>query len=220
MSARSILLIVTEDAALAAAVCGFVEPLGWSCRPVRDSANASRALAESPAAVLVDQRFPDAPGLMAGIREKPAPINGTPILTVGGADRGAVGSGGQLDLPLDRGAFLALLRQWVGPVEDHASRGESWHFRYKLLRLLGLDNADAMLRRLRSNLGEAVERALTDGSAIAAHRLAGLAGICGFADVSQAWSRADRHEEGALAAAIAVSQRAMADIDAALGPSA
>lgn len=217
MSAQSILLVVTKDDVLAAEACGSMAPFGWVCRHVPDGAGALAALAEAPAAVLVDQRVAEASALMAEVRELAPPINGTPILTVGGAERGAVGSGGQLGLPLVRGALLALLRQWAGPVEDHALRGEPWHFRYRLLRLLGLDNADAMLRRLRSNLAEAVELALT-GSAVSAHRLAGLAGICGFAEVSQAWSRVDQKEQGALAAAIEVSRCAIVQIDVALGP--
>lgn len=217
MAARSILLAVTADPILTDQVCGFVEPFGWSCQRAADADLARISLAEAPAIVLVDQRIDGAGTLMGEVRQMPAPVNGTPILTVGGEERGAIGSGGQLDLPLDREALLALLRQWAGPIDDHASRAEPWAFRYRLLRLLGLDNADAMLARLRANLGEAVERAEAEGSATSAHRLAGLAGICGFAEVSQAWSRVDQNEAGAIVGALEVSRRAIADLDAVLG---
>ncbi|MCW1427478.1 Hpt domain-containing protein [Novosphingobium sp. JCM 18896] len=194
-----------------------MKPFGWSCQQAADAAGARVALAEAPAIVLVDQCIDGAAALMAEVRQMPAPVNGTPILTVGGEARGAVGSGGQLGLPVDREALLALLRQWAGPLEDHAARAEPWHFRYRLLRLLGLDNTDVMLARLRANLREAVDQAEAEGTATSAHRLAGLAGICGFAEVSQAWSRVDQNEVGALAGALDVSRRAIADLDAVLG---
>ena len=216
MTARSVLLVASDDCALVTAVRETVEPHGWSCAAFPEDAELSVAMAVAPAVVVVDQRSRQAPSLIAAIRSMAAPANGTPILTVGDADRGAAGSGGQLHLPLDPAALLALLRQWAGPIEDHALRSEPWHFRYRLLRLLGLDEADAMLARLRDSLSEAVERGQADGTAIAAHRLAGLAGICGFGELCQALSRVDRHEAGALAAAIDQSRLVIAQLDAAL----
>ncbi len=75
-----------------------------------------------------------------------------------------------------------------------------------------------MLRRLRGSLADAV--GATDcgdaGESISAHRLAGLAGICGFAELSRAWSRVDRQEDGAIGGAIAASHDAMGEIDRAL----
>lgn len=197
----SLFLILSEDGVLAAHVNDLLDRFGWTCRrePGLDR------MAERPAAVLVDGRDARAAETIAQIRGLEPPLNGTPILTL--AMEPAGGPGGGLAFPLDDEDLLRRLRGCAGPLDDHALRAEPWSARYRLIRLLGLDGADAMLRGLRAALGEEAS----------AHRLAGIAGMCGFDDLSRAWSRVDRGEEGALEPARAASREAAAEIDRLLG---
>lgn len=198
------LLIFTDDPSLVHQAEAVLAPLGWQCRgePLLPALLdcLSGAL---PAAVLIDGDTPQASEAAAAIRELAPPLNGTPILTAGE---------GGLEKPLVASVLLDRVRHRAGPLEDHGLRAAPLSPRYRLIRLLGLDAADGMLRRLRDALAEAV-----DEDAPPAHRLAGIAGMCGFADLAEAWSRVDRGEEAALPVATAASRQAIAEIDDALG---
>lgn len=202
---HSELLIVTVDASFADDAETALVPLGWRCRREAEVASVMDRLSmASPAALLIDSDAPQAEAVAAAIRELAPPLNGTPMLPVG--------EGGPLEKPLSASALLDMLRQRAGPLEDHGLRAAPWSPRYRLIRLLGLDAADGMLRRLREALAEAVGETEPP-----AHRLAGIAGMCGFADLSEAWSRVDRREGGALPGAMDASRRVIAEIDGALG---
>lgn len=194
------IVVVTGDPALAAEIGEWLAPHGWSCGALAPDA-IGKTPAFAAAAVLVDARAADAGEALAAVRAWPAPGNGTPVL--------AAGPKSDLALPLDQAAFLERLRQVAGPLPDHDFRREPWNFRYRLVRLLGLDAADAMLLRLRSALAEAV----ADPGAAPAHRLAGIAGMCGFPELAAAWSSVDRKETGARDPAIAASRRAIEQLD-------
>lgn len=204
--ASSLLQVVGVDAVLAATVRAILAPFGWNI--VGEG--------ELPGAVLLDARDPAAAEVaVAAIRRLPPPCNGVPVLAFGNAGLATAGAGGHLDAPLDEAAFLALLRHWAGPLDDHALRGEPWSPRYRLIRLMGLESADATLARLAAALGEAVAAA-GDGGTVSAHRLAGVAGLCGFAELGGLWSRVDRGDEDALPAAVAASRSAADEIVRAL----
>ena len=166
-----------------------------------------------PAAVLIDRSARRSREVIAEIRALAPPLNGTPILALGLEHAG--GAGGLLTPPLEEEAFLQLLRHWAGPLENNALRQAPWSPRYRLIRLLGLEAADAMLLRLRSALAQAVADH-AGHRPLSAHRLAGVAGLCGFSELARAWSRADRGEDGALDHAIAASLTAITGIDLAL----
>lgn len=194
------LLIFTADPSLANGVEAALVPLGWHCsRADTLDAALDRLAAGAPAAILIDGDAPGATDLVAAIRELAPPLNGTPMLVIGEGD---------LEKPLSETALLERLRYRTGPLEDHALRAAPWTPRYRLIRLLGLDAADAMLRRLRDALAEALGEEEPP-----AHRLAGIAGMCGFADLAEAWSRVDRGEEGALPDARNASRDVIAEID-------
>lgn len=197
----SLFLILSEDGVLAAHVNDLLDRFGWTCR----REHGLDRMAERPAAVLIDGRDARAAETIAEIRALDAPLNGTPILTLGVEPPG--GPGGALAFPLGDEDLLQRLRHCAGPLGDHALRAEPWNPRYRLIRLLGLDGADAMLGRLREALAEESS----------AHRLAGIAGMCGFGDLSQAWSRVDRGEDGALGPARTASREAATEIDRLLG---
>jgi hypothetical protein len=197
----SLILVMSRDPAFAAEPGRWLAPFGWHCK----ASAFDEAAAESPAAVLIDTRDVAADDAVAMVRGWPSPASSTPLLTAG--------PDGDLALPLDEPAFLERLRQVAGPLADHEFRREPWNFRYRLVRLLGLDAADAMLLRLRS----ALEEAVADPAAAPAHRLAGIAGLCGLPELAAAWSRVDRQEEDALEPAIAASRRAIDQLGRAPG---
>ena len=193
----------------------MLAPLGWRCnlhddpRPMLVEVSRTQ-----PAAVLIDGYAPGAGEVVAALRALAPPDNGTPILTLGLEHAG--GAGGALTPPLQEEAFLKLLRQWAGPLESKALRQVPWNPRYRLIRLLGLEATDAMLLRLREALAQAVADH-ADDLPLPAHRLAGIAGLCGFSELARAWSRADRGEDGALDDAVAASLDVIAEIELALG---
>lgn len=210
------LLILSDDEALADRVAAAVSRFGWNCEVSSALPGLlGRLQGTAPAAVLVDAAAPHADEAGSAIRSLPAPFNGTPILTLGGEAAVAAGAGGHLGGPFDDAALLDLLRRWAGPLDAGALRAVPWTARYRLIRLLGLDAADAMLLRLRDTLAEAI--AAPAGEPVSAHRLAGVAGLCGFAELGQTWSRAERREDGALAAAIEASRATIGEIERALG---
>lgn len=206
--ASSLLQIVGADADLVATVRAILAPFGW--KVARECERA-----EMRAAVLLDARDPEAAEVVGAIRRLAPPGNGVPILVLGKAGLATAGAGGHLEAPLEEAALLALLRHWAGPLGDHMLRGEPWSPRYRLIRLMGLEAADATLARLAAALGEAVAAA-GDGGTVSAHRLAGVAGLCGFAELGGLWSRVDRGEDDALPAALAASRSAAAEIARAL----
>jgi hypothetical protein len=206
--ASSLLQVVSADAVLVTTLRAILAPFGWNL-----AYECGRN--EMPGAVLLDARDPQAAEAVGAIRKLPPPRNGVPILAFGNPELATIGAGGHLDAPLEEAAFLALLRHWAGPLDDHALRGEPWSPRYRLIRLMGLESADAMLARLAAALGDAVAGA-GDGGTVSAHRLAGIAGLCGFAELGGLWSRVDRGEDAALPAALAASRSAAAEIARAL----
>lgn len=204
--------ILSDDPGLIEEVRVLLAPFGWTCGEGRDTASIVAVVTAGEAAVvLVDMRADGAEEVIPAIRRLPPPGNGMPILTTGVAVDWPGGPGGHVDRSLGNG-FLEEMRRWAGPLDDHGMRASPWGPRYRMTRLLGLPSADAMLERLRDALVEAVE-----AERPAAHRLAGVAGLCGFADLSQAWARVDQGETGSLPPAIAASRAAIDGIDADLG---
>lgn len=183
--------------------------IGWRAVPVAERGRMLALLEDrSPAAVVIDGRAPAAAEAVAAIRGLPAPANGTPILVLGGEEV-QPGAGGRLPLPLDRAAFVALLREWAGPLDAAALRAAPYAPRYRLIRLLGLTAADAMFGRFREALKEALDIAARDPGAVPAHRLAGIAGMVGESALGALWSRVDRGEAAALPLALEASRRAL-----------
>ncbi len=208
------LLLFSHDVSLEGRVSQMLAPFAWRCsrhdapQPILDEAARIR-----PPAILVDGAALRAGEVVAAIRAQAPPLNGTPILALGLDHAG--GAGGPLTLPLHEEAFLKLLREWAGPLESRALRRAPWKPRYRLIRLLGLEAADAMLLRLRDVLAEAIADHAA-GRPLSAHRLAGVAGLCGFSELAGAWSRTDRGEDGSLPQAIAASRETIDEIELAL----
>lgn len=131
----------------------------------------------------------------ARIRALAPPANGTPVIAIDG------------DEPRDLAGLLARLRHFAGPLEDHALRRRPFSARYRLVRLIGFDEAEAM----RARFEDALREALADPQAAPAHRLAGIAGMVGEGDLSALWSRVDRGEVDALPLALEATRRALGE---------
>jgi hypothetical protein len=208
------LLLVNSDETCFMYVELITTPYRWRCAQTSDPHEIAEFTVElAPAAILLDMRDGRGAAHVAAVRQLPVPFNGTPIITLGGDGALRAGAGGHLDLPLSEPALLALLREWGGPLEDHTLRRAPWNFHYRLIRLLGLTAADATLDRLAQALRQAVEEATETNARIPAHRLAGIAGICGFAELSRLWARVDRGEGEAFASAMETSRSVIAQIE-------
>lgn len=214
---QSLILILTDDRELTDRARSALSAHGWRCAR---QAGLDHFLADleslHPAAILLDERACDALAVVAAIRALPAPLNGTPVFTTGHEDSGAAGQEKHIEIALPPAHLWRLLGEWAGPLDDHGLRQAPWNFRYRLIRLVGLTSADAMLQRLKDTLEEAVETVASGDETVPAHRLAGIAGMCGFPELGRAWSLADRQEDGALDAAIKASRDTIAELDAAL----
>lgn len=198
---KSVLLILSRNTMLKAQAKQLLAPLGWHLQVVSQVPSALDLLAkDNIAAVLIDNADYDLAALTAGVRALPAPANGTPILTIDAAAA-----------PLDDAAFAELIEGRVGPLGDHALRAAPFDTRYRLVRLVGWDNASAMVERFRGALAEAIATAQRDPATVPAHRLAGLAGMIGYGELHRLWSRVDAGEPDALAAAVEASRQALAD---------
>lgn len=209
----NLVLVLSGDVDLPARVGEALAALGWRCQPEAGLPAALRRLERDvPAAMLIDGATIGIAAAVGAVRQLSPPANATPLLVVGGDGCEPVGCGGHLGLPFDTAAFVRLLEQWAGPLDDPAFRAAPYGRRYRLVRLLGLDNADAILARLKSALREAVEEAGRDEHLASAHRLAGLVGMVGFAELSGLWSAVDRGEPGALDRAVAGSRAVLDEL--------
>lgn len=208
----SLLVILTDNTALTVETAAILAPSGWLCRETTEIAAALPLIDGGASAILVDSDRREASTVARAVQGLPAPGNGVPILTIGRRPAALPSPGGHLTPPLDADALRDLLRQWAGPLDDHALRAPPFSARYRMIRLVGLDNANAMLARFRQTLAEAVETATRDPAAVPAHRLAGLSGMMGFAELNRLWARVDGGDGMALASAIAASRDAVAAI--------
>lgn len=208
--ASGLLVVLSRNVTVAAQISAILDAFGWRVVAVPELDVAlERLKGDVVPALLVDDAAQDAAAAIVAVRSLPAPANGTPVFTLGDAPVQPRGAGGHLTLPLQSPDLIALLRRWAGPLEDHALRVAPAGPRYRLIRLLGFDNADALLRSFGTALGEAIALAEADPRAVPAHRLAGLAGMVGFGELSRLWACVDRGEPGALKAAIVASSAAL-----------
>lgn len=203
----SLLVILSRNSTFFAQISAILEPFGWHCQRVDELSQVLVLLeCNGASAFLVDDAAHDGAAAIAAVRGLAAPANGTPVFTSGPVETASKGAGGHLATPLASADLIALLRRWTGPLEDHALRTTPHDPRYRLIRLLGLDNAEALFRSFATALGEAIELAQTDPAAVPAHRLSGLSGMVGFGDLSRLWASVDRGEPGALDAAVSASR--------------
>lgn len=107
------------------------------------------------------------------------------------------------------GDLVAALAQWLGPLAEPTFRDPDWPV-YRLVRLVGFDRAEGLLSGLATVLREALAQAATGPVDLGtAHRLAGLCGLYGFADLGQRWQEYETGESPDAAAAVAATRQVL-----------
>ncbi|CAN5178130.1 hypothetical protein BH10PSE13_BH10PSE13_15230 [soil metagenome] len=218
------LLLLGSDAILRAAIEDWLAPIGWICVASAspdalfdaDADAPSHAHARIPALALLDGRDVDAAGgarWIAAVRALPGIGAGTPVLLL--ADAAApscAGVVGRIDLPLDRVVARPTLEQWAGPLADHGFRdGGNPH--YRLVRLAGRVQADDLISGFADHLEDALARAGRGESLRPiAHRIAGLAGLIGFGELTPLWSALDHDPSADPTAALDASRTILGGI--------
>lgn len=169
---------------------------GWQVKRAESPAEAQALLAAVFAVVVVGD-WPHVATLRA--QEVGATV---PILHVVTDDRGTPDPlvDGMAHSPA---TAIATLGQWC-PSRRAATLA-------RLRHMFGASEIDALLTGLRRSLAEAIAR--SEASIEVAHRIAGIAGTLGFADVGAAWLRLAEGDMIALPAARRAALRAIAILD-------
>jgi len=134
---------------------------------------------------------------LAALRALPGLWGSTPVLAIGDSARdGPLAVAGWLAPDADLDMAVAAIENWTGPLADLAFR-DGDDPAYRLLRLVGMTRATAMLGRLGDVLAEGLAaHAAGDGAGLRAlaHRIAGAAGMHGFAELGALWLRVEQGE--------------------------
>lgn len=183
---------------------------GWRIdRLDGDPALAAHVGTALPAALLLGPDV-EAGAWITAVRALPAPANGTPIILLGGLggpDDPNPRPNSRLAADAEAETVLGALRHWAGPLADHDLRRAPFSPVYRLVRLMGLEQARALHARFIDGLATAV--AEEENARPRAHGLAGSAGMMGHADLSAAW-RLDG--ENALTRALALSETKLVEL--------
>lgn len=206
---NSLFLLLGGDAILRASVDDWLGRAGWTGATIDHQDDLVGT--PVPALALLDGRRIDAPAeaarWIAAVRALPGVAAGTPVMLVADAHApSCAGIAGRIDLPLDPATARPVVEQWCGPIADHGFR-DAANPHYRLVRLAGRVQADALMRGFADHLANTIadaERGEPLGPA--AHRIAGLAGLVGFGELTPLWSALDRDESADPAAALAASR--------------
>lgn len=206
----SVAFLLGTGAEATADIAQWLEPQGWCCIAIA----APEAIdAESLPAVAILGDGAPADAWIAAIRALPGLAAGTPVLALGAPDRAvASGARGRIDWPLYPAQAQAVLEQWAGPIAGHGFRDPDSPL-YRLVRLAGREQAESMVRRFADTLEDALALAAR-GEPIrpVAHRVAGLAGLVGFGELTPLWSTLDRPESADPAPVVAATEAVLARI--------
>lgn len=200
-------LLYSGDPIVCTAVRRVLEPHGWRVCTICDAVEALGHLNEVVAVVVIDTSARAAARLISEIRAQPQPPASVPILQWGGERL----SGASALLPMDDTDLKITIEHFTGALPDHALRQPPYSPFYRLVRLLGTQNAAAMLARFADSLRAAL--AETVATPDQAHRLAGLAGALGYGDLALAWRTAEHGGAEAIANAVAESEVTLAEIE-------
>jgi len=203
---KSTALLYGADSALTSAVLGLLIPEGWTVCSATLVADALAVVDETVALVVLDANADGAAALLGAIRALPQPMAGVPILQSGGERL----SGVTAMLPNNSATQAATIQRFAGALADHALRRPPYSPFYTLVRLLGTDDAAAMIARFADALRAAI--AGESPTKDEAHRLAGLAGAIGYRELGDAWSAAEHGGADAIANALATSRATLAEI--------
>ncbi|SDA35143.1 hypothetical protein [Sphingomonas sp. NFR15] len=200
-------ILYGDDARMAAAVRPLLEPCGWAVHATSDAAVAVARLDDTVALLMLDARAAGAAALLADIRARPHPAASVPVLQWGGAGLPAMGA----PAPDDGAALAAAIAHVTGALSDHALRRMPHSPFYRLVRLLGTEDAVAMIDRFAGTMRAALTAPVITPDL--AHRLAGIAGAIGYPDLGRAWGAAEHGGAYAIERAMAASRATLAVIE-------
>lgn len=182
-----VILIADDDDANRVFVANMLTRVGWDVVEAVDGDDAiASAVRVVPDLVVMDIDMPRLDGWAATtvIRTAAPPLSSVPILAYTvtpftTAEIVARGMDGRLPKPCAPDELLAAIERWrpsgIGASVD------------RLAAVFGRDQMASLIIRFRDQLTEALA-ALDGGAAdVPAHRIAGVAGTLGFADVSASW---------------------------------
>jgi CheY-like chemotaxis protein len=210
------ILVVDDEPANRALAAGILAAAGWR---VDEADNGDRAVAAVREhrydLVLMDIQMPGRDGFDAAraIRNGAGPGTTVPILAFTAVPPGdalerarAAGMDGHIGKPFTPQALLAATDPWRpdGAPSPAAS----------LVAIFGAAEIARLLERFRAQLAEAlaIEEA-PDARKARAHKIAGISGTLGFADVSRLWLAISEGDESAWEDARIAARRAIRQID-------
>lgn len=211
--AKNPVLVVDDEEANRLFVRRCVEATGRLVVEAADGADAlDVARREAPSLVIMDIDMPRCDGFEAArrLRESPPPIAGVPILVysataLSDAEIGGRGMDGRIPKPCTPDQLLAAIEPWL---LDGQMAGAQ-----RLAAIFGKDELDRLLLGLREQLATALDGMNDAGVPGTAHRIAGVAGTLGFADVSASWLALSEGDESARDRARRDARLAIAAID-------
>ena len=217
MNDRPSILVVDDEISNRTIAIGILKAAGWDAHGAEDGESAVAAVQDGDyALVLMDIQMPglDGFGATRAIRAAAGRGASAPILAFTSVPPGdaierarTAGMDGHIAKPFTPETLLAAVEPWRpdGRTNPAAS----------LAAIFGHAEIAAMLSRFRDQLAEALaaDEALTARKA-RAHKIAGISGTLGFADVSRTWLAVSEGDESAWEDARATARRAMRTIDA------
>lgn len=211
------ILIVDDESSNRSLARGIVSAAGWQTSEAENGEAAVAAAGDHPfALILMDIQMPGLDGFAAtrAIRAGNGPNASTPILAFTAVPPGdaierarAAGMDGHIGKPFTPETLLAATEPWrqSGGPSPAAS----------LIAIFGEAEIARLLARFRGQLVEALAIDEPAGERRArAHKIAGISGTLGFADVSKAWLAVSEGDESAWNEARIAARRAIRQIDA------
>lgn len=209
------ILVVDDEIVNRSIASAVLKSAGWSVFVADNGAQAVTAACEHRyALVLMDIQMPGMDGfeaaraIRAGGSSATAPILAfTALAAAAVRDRAhAVGMDGYLGKPFTPEALLAAVEPW----RPDGSQGIS-----RLAAIFGADEMSGLLRGFAQQLAEAIEvDERWPERRSRAHKLAGVSGTLGFADLSAAMLRVSEGEESGWTTARREARKALAALPA------
>ena len=192
-----IVLVADDEPANRAFVRYTLAAAGWQVVEAADGKAAIDAARETlPNLIIMDINMPELDGwhATAAIRAAGPPLAGVPILAYTSLALTddmvhASGMDGRLPKPATPQALLKAAERWRPDGQLETAE--------KLAVTFGAEEIEQLVRNFRDQLVDALDDLDGETPEFGAHRIAGVAGTLGFADVSESWLRVS---EGDLAA--------------------
>ena len=194
---RNSILIVDDEEANRLVIRRFLEHAGLDVVEAADGDKAiARARASLPALIIMDIDMPRCDGFEAAriIRASDPPLSTAPILVYSAlsltdADISRRGMDGRIPKPCTSDQLTAAIEPWLKTGQMAGAQ--------RLADLFGVEELTRLISGLRGQLRAAIDDLDATVIPATAHRIAGVAGTLGFADVSASWLALSEGDESA-----------------------